>query len=369
MGLSDVRGQDQALRLLRSAHKAGRLSHAYLFRGPDGVGKETTALEFAKALNCEAGALEGCDDCRPCRMMDRLSHPDVHLIFPLPRDLKPDQAAELKMEYVRTGYREQDFKKAAIISVETILRDVVVEANRRPYIGPRKIFILADADKMTAEAANTLLKTLEEPPGDTVIILTSSRPSALPVTVVSRCQKIRFVRLSHETIEEILVAKLGFERERARACSALAHGSVGLAARMKGGLTAELDNVAAIVGGERMRDPVSLMNEADKLAFRLGRDQQQRVLDLMLLWYRDVLMMAEFGQIEGRNQPAMPELLYSRHIGQLRAQATSMEFADIEGLIRRIDEARRAVERYSNSSIVFTSVLLSMAIARKRSQA
>ena len=234
MGLSRIKGQDAALTHLRSAFESKRLAHAYLFHGPEGVGKESAALEFAAALNCDVGGLEGCGTCPSCRMAAKLAHPDIHLVFPVPRDAKSEEVAEVVAEQVKAGYREGDFgRKAAIISVEVVLDAVVAQANQRPYTGPWKVFVVADADAMTPEASNTLLKTLEEPPEATALILTTARPNTLPATVLSRCQRIQFRRLSHETIEEILLSdkRLGFNKARAKAAALVSLGSAGRAVR------------------------------------------------------------------------------------------------------------------------------------------
>lgn len=364
MDLSAVKGQDRAVELLRAAFASERLSHAYLFHGPDGVGKETTALAFAQALNCEADGLVACGQCRACRMAEHFSHPDIHLVFPAPTTLKPSELSELVADHVREGYRQQDFgRKTPIISVDTILTDVVAKANQRPYIGPWKVFVLADADLMTPEAANTLLKTLEEPPERTVMVLTSSRPNALPVTVVSRCQKIPFGSLPREAIEEILLSdpRLGFDSDAARAAASIAEGSAGAAVRSgKTGHGVDLARVADLMVGRRTRDVGSLVNEATGLAFRLGRKEQQRLLELMLLWYRDVLRVSGHGAAEAESR-----LLFSAHVADLRRQAEALDVETLGRLVRKIDDARRAIERYSNATIVFTSVLLDMAVARK----
>ena len=364
MSLAQIKGQDKAIGLLGAAFESERLSHAYLFQGPDGVGKETTALAFAQALNCEEEGLSGCGRCAGCKMAEGLSHPDIHLIFPVPTTLKPAERGELLTGYAKDGYREQDFgRKTAIISVETVLSEVVAKSNQRPYIGPWKVFVLADADMMTTEATNTLLKTLEEPPDRTVIILTTSRPNALPATVVSRCQKIPFASLARDVIEEVLLAdpRLGFDEARAGAAASLAQGSVGRAVRTdKQGPTVDLTRVADLMVGKRTGDVASLVNEATALAFRLGRSEQQRLLDLMLLWCRDVLKLSEMGK-----EAATPHLLYSQHLTELGRQADAMDVETLGRLIDKIDDARRAIERYSNPTIVFTSVLLDMAVARK----
>jgi DNA polymerase-3 subunit delta' len=366
VALTRIAGQDKAIGLLRAAFESERLSHAYLFVGPEGVGKETTALEFAAALNCESEGLEGCGSCPACKMAAGLSHPDIHLIFPTPRTLKPAEKSELIASYVRDGYREQDFgRKSAIISVETILADVVAKANQRPYIGPWKVFVLADADMMTPEAANTLLKTLEEPPDRTVIVLTSARPNALPATVVSRTQKIPFASLSSDVVKEALLAdtRLGFDEKRAKAAAKLAQGSVGRALRSeREGPAVDLQRVADHMVGKRTKDVPSLVDEATTLAFRLGRSEQQRLLELMLLWYRDVMRLSEMGA-----DAAKRGLLYAAHLKDLTRQADAMDVETVGRLVGKLDDARRAIERYSNPTIVFTSVLLDMAVARKES--
>lgn len=365
MALSRIIGQDHAVRLLEDAHASGRLSHAYLFQGPDGVGKETTAVELACALNCERDGLVACGECRACTMARGMSHPDIHLVFPMPTTIKPDEYAALLEGQVRNGFRETDFgRKVPIISVETIHAEVVARANQRPYVGPWKVFVIADADAMTTEAANALLKTLEEPPEETIIALTTSRPSALPTTIVSRCQRVSFVRLSNADIARILAAdpRLGFDAKRAKDAAATARGSAGRAVRAdRKAVEAELSRVASIMTGKRTRDVAGLLEEANALAFRLGREEQQHILDLMLLWYRDVLLVSSLGKGAGSCG-----LVYSAHADAVARQARTMDIDIVEPLIEKLDGARRAIERYSNPAIVFTSVLLDMAIARRK---
>jgi len=364
LSLSRIKGQDHAVGLLERAFGSGRLSHAYLFQGPDGVGKETTALELATALNCQSEGLGSGGECSACAMASRLSHPDIHLVFPVPTTIKPDEYASVLEAQVRNGFRDPDFgRKLPIISVDAVNDGIVAKANQRPYIGPWKVFIVADADATTPEAANALLKTLEEPPSDTIIVLTTSRPSTLPATIVSRCQRVPFVRLRPETVEEILTGdpRLGFDERRAAAAAALSRGSVGRAVRVDGKtVESELDRVASIMAGKRTKDVGALLDEAQALAYRLGREEQQHVLDLMLLWYRDVLLVSSIGDGE------VSGLVYARHVGEVMRQADVMELDLIEPLIAKIDGARRAIERYSNPAIVFTSVLLDMAIARRK---
>jgi hypothetical protein len=124
----------------------------------------------------------------------------------------------------------------------------------------------------------------------------------------------------------------------------------------------DLQRVADLMVGRRTKDVPSLVNEATTLAFRLGRSEQQRLLDLMLLWYRDVLRLSEMG-----GEAAKRSLLYAAHLEDLTRQADAMDVETVGRLVDKLDDARRAIERYSNATIVFTSVLLDMAVARKES--
>ena len=126
------------------------------------------------------------------------------------------------------------------------------------------------------------------------------------------------------------------------------------------GPAVDLKRVADLMVGKRTKDVPSLVDESTALAFRLGRSEQQRLLELMMLWYRDVLKLSEMGKA------AEPHLLYSQHLADLTRQADAMDVEAVGRLVDKLDDARRAIERYSNATIVFTSVLLDMAIARKQ---
>jgi DNA polymerase-3 subunit delta' len=162
--LTGVRGQDEAVALLRRAVASGRIAHAYAFVGPAGSGRTTTALAFATAL--VAG-----DDARAAARIERGAHPDVRLIVPTPPERNPKGPLAVRIEDIRALERG---------------------ASLRPAEAAWKIFIVGDADRMTVNTPEAFLKTLEEPPAHTVIILILSRLRGLPPTVLSRCQVVRF---------------------------------------------------------------------------------------------------------------------------------------------------------------------------------
>jgi len=168
-------GQDVAVRALREAVAAGTFGHAYLFVGPQGVGRELAALALAASVNCPRG---GCGDCGVCSRVLRRAHPDVSFIVPEGAQILVDQVREVRQV-----------------------------AYRSPLEGPAKVFIFEDAHRLNLAAANALLKVLEEPPGDVIFVLVTESPEDLPPTIVSRCRRIDFSALGPAEIRRILTER------------------------------------------------------------------------------------------------------------------------------------------------------------------
>ncbi len=182
MSLQNVLGQPQATGILRRILQEDRLTHTYLFFGPDSVGKKRAGYEFAKSLICEStGPLDACDACSSCRRIDQGLHPDVFFLEP---------------ETTSTG-------REAWIKIETI-RDLQKKLAFLPYEGKTKVVLIDSAERINPQATNAFLKTLEEPPSQTVLILISSNPQQILPTVISRCQGIRFQPLTVPTIQTLL---------------------------------------------------------------------------------------------------------------------------------------------------------------------
>jgi DNA polymerase-3 subunit delta' len=166
--LDAIEGQPRAVALLRRALATGRVAHAYAFIGPAGSGRATTALAFAAALLCERG---GCGTCRTCAQVARREHPDLHVIVPTPPRDRPKGPRAIRIDDIRELERQ---------------------AALRPARAARKVFILDEAERMTGDSPEAFLKTLEEPPPHTVLIVLLPRALAVPATVLSRCQLVRF---------------------------------------------------------------------------------------------------------------------------------------------------------------------------------
>jgi DNA polymerase-3 subunit delta' len=168
MALDALAGQPRAQRLLARALEGGRVAHAYAFVGPPGAGRTTAALAFAAALLCAKG---GCGACRDCRLASARQHPDLHVIAPTPPERNP--------------------KGTPLIRIDAI-HELGRRAGLKPAMAARKVFVIDDAEMMTPDSPQAFLKTLEEPPAQTVMILVVPTTRALPATVLSRCQPVRF---------------------------------------------------------------------------------------------------------------------------------------------------------------------------------
>jgi DNA polymerase-3 subunit delta' len=215
--LDRIEGQERAVGMLRRALDAGRLGHAYLFAGPSGVGKRTTAMALARACLCSEAPGAGCGRCTECHLLAAGSHPDVFI-----EDLARAQAEKAT---------------ATHISIDQ-MRRVRSQLAMRPVRGPRKIGLVDPADRMTADAQNALLKTLEEPPGCATLILVAANADALLPTIRSRCQRVHFAPLSDDLVERLLCAE-GVDEQAARDAAALAEGSLDAAREVAAGDGAE----------------------------------------------------------------------------------------------------------------------------------
>ena len=213
---------------LVGAIASGRLPQALLFEGPTGVGKQRLALWLAQALMCDAGLGEVCGKCQPCKLVQNLSHPDVHWFVPLELSKKGGDA-EKQVELVEEALGEEmaarrqqplyeppsGLASHGIATVRLLLRRLVLT----PVMGRRKVFVIGDAERLVPQtgaeaAANALLKALEEPPADTVFVLTTAAPDALLPTILSRVVRVRVARLSDSVVAAFAQQELGVTGQR-----------------------------------------------------------------------------------------------------------------------------------------------------------
>ena len=226
--LKIVKGQDRADELLSRSFSKGRLAHSYLFAGPSGVGRLTAALELAAAWMCEEEKDGYCGECRDCRRVFGFQHPDVRFTIPELGSTRPEEIARLIKARVDDGMQPLRLAGNIKISIDRI-RELGERLSKKAFENKGHIEIIPYADTMGVEAANALLKTLEEPPDETVIILISSRWSALLPTVRSRSHLIRFRRLDEDTIRDILMERLNLGEEDACEIARTSDGRPGIA--------------------------------------------------------------------------------------------------------------------------------------------
>jgi DNA polymerase-3 subunit delta' len=297
--------------------RSGRLPHAYLFAGNEGVGKDAMALELARVLHCQRRQEEACGTCAACAKMNTLQHPDVMFITALPvgknergddnplARLAPADVEVVQEQYSAKGenpYYRISIPKANLIKISSI-REVRRQAALTTLYGGRKIFIISNADEMGEEASNTLLKTLEEPPGETLLILTTSRPEALLQTIVSRCQVVRFDPLTEEEIRTALVERDGQDVGKAGLVARLANGSYARARELLHANLAELrQDVVTFIRTALASNMINLSAHVDKLAAPKDREFVVRFLTLMLVWFRDAFVLLQGGTIINLDQ-------------------------------------------------------------------
>ncbi|VAX14991.1 DNA polymerase III delta prime subunit [hydrothermal vent metagenome] len=287
--LSEIIGNGVAIRILRSALTQNKPASAYLFAGPPGVGKRTTAYAFAMALLCEKGGDDACGVCGQCRKVMVGSHPDLTYVEPIVRDRKVKQE----------------------IDIESI-REIIRKLSFRPYEGKRKILIIDQVEKMNLVASNAFLKTLEEPPGDTVIILTTENMSSLLLTILSRLQKVRFMPLKFEEILRFATERAGLHGEQAEAYAALSKGAPGMMSENAIEKEKETRSFALALLGERdAKWDADIMKMADKIDRSKEKALVYKVLESFVELLADLVKVKTKGKCDSLMNKDIVDELFS----------------------------------------------------------
>lgn len=325
MSFDEVIGHEKPLNLLKAMLVNDRLAHALLFTGPPGVGKRTLAIALAQAVNCLGpNPSEPCGLCSACRKIKRGVHPDFI-------ELEPEgRLRTIKIERVRELRNQAAF---------------------RPYEGRTKVFIVREADRMGTEAANAMLKTLEEPPPDTLIILTSPEESDLLPTIVSRCLRLNLAPLPEAAIENWLIRERSDEAAQARLLASLSGGCLGRVMDMDAETI--LSRRQWIVDKLGLLDTRRIEPALDWAADLAGdRETWLEAFSLLRFWFRDLMIMAGGGD-ERRlvNQDLAAEL---RSAGMGRGPETYIAALD------EIDRAEDALNRLVRPELVLENLMLNL---------
>lgn len=320
MPFADIIGHELVVEVFRRALRSGKTSHSYLFEGPAGCGRKTTARALVQAIFCTEREDDACGVCASCRKVAAGSHADIHYIEPDGQFIKIEQVRELQ-------------------------RDLVL----RPYEAPRKACIIESAERFNPAAGNSLLKTLEEPPGNAIIILLTENAGMLLPTIRSRCQLIRFSPLSPENLR-LLLERHGMPPETAELLAPMAAGSIQRALELDNEALGNRQEVllARLSGLDRNR-VATIFDASEELG--TNRDETLETLDMLISFMQDTAHLTA-GSADIVNTTVRPAL--EGFAAKWSLQRTLQILDDIL-------ETRRAVQRNANSKLALDRLFLKIA--------
>jgi DNA polymerase-3 subunit delta' len=336
MPFSTLIGNDRIKKLLRRAVTEERIGQSLLMAGPRGVGKYQFAIALAQALNCEKVKMgEACGDCVPCRKIARGEHADVRTI------LRESQDPSFKKDP-----RNSQFIKIAQV------REMSQQAQFRPYEGRRRVFIIDDAEWLRHEAANSLLKTLEEPPETSLVILITAKPFSLLDTIRSRCLMLSFAPLNAAEIE-VHLRKMGKSSDELRLRSRLACGSIGRAIEIDLAEYREMRNVLMelIEAVAFSGDSITLLSAAEYLGRKLEKDEFEKHLDALMALLADLFRLK---LCEADDSVTNEDI-----IERLERAAEALTVEQITEWTDRIEQVFLALPRNVNRQLAMDAMLIS----------
>ncbi len=355
MSFDNVVNQSLAKKILKGAIEKDKLAHAYIFYGEPGVGKWALGLELAKAVNCEKSGLDPCDSCVSCKKISRFIHPDVKMIFPIPSKNTLEEMERFKMEKAENPYCIVKFDRVANIPVDDI-REMLKTLNLKPYEGKKRVMIISEVEKLSYSASNSLLKTLEEPPPNSLLILTTTNLNALLPTVISRCQLLRFQRIPDDQLEAELIKRLGLDPETASYYVKFSRGSLGQALSLAKGETREIRNLGMeLLELIRKGNSLDIVDFVESTVKVYGRESIVELFEFIISFLRDVYITMELKEKR--------ELINS----DLKAQIDDLSnfVKDTDGIAEGIELSER-IKRDCQSNVNLRLALLSFYIKFKQ---
>lgn len=308
---ADIIGQAPIKEHIRKSLHTGKISHAYIFYGEKGSGKKTLADLFARALQCEKGGEEPCNQCTSCKQALNHNQPDIIYV---------------------------QHEKPGVISVDEIRRQVNNDIGIKPYSSARKVYIIDEAEKMNVQAQNALLKTLEEPPAYAVILLLTTNQEAMLQTIRSRCVTLAMKPVLDVELQKYLMREVQVPDYKAGICAAFARGNVGRAKELA--VSQEFDELKDEVLQLVQQLPDKSLSDLAAVA-KAKADKSSNTegfLELLLMWYRDVLLYKATGVSQG--------LIFGEELSHIKKQSVRSTY---EGLNRMLDAIREAENRLAGN--------------------
>lgn len=322
---TDIIGQEQIKEHLRGAISTNKVSHAYIINGERSSGKEFIARVFAMALQCERGEVEPCGECHSCKQALGNNQPDIIYV---------------------------SHEKPNTISVEDIRTQINGDIDVKPYSSPRKIYIMNEGEKMTVQAQNALLKTLEEPPEYAVILILTTQVEALLPTIISRCVVLNMKPVSDALVKKYLMEELAVPDYKANICVAFARGNIGKAKLLASSEEFEKVKDEAITLVKYINDME--INEIVKAIKKISeyKFDVNDYLDILSVWYRDVLLFKATKDVNS--------LIFKEEIQQIMRVSDRSTYEGIETIVGALQQAKRRLEANVNFDLTMELLLLTI---------
>ncbi len=324
-GFADVIGHEQTIAHMKKAIDLKKVSHAYIISGEKGSGKKLLAGIFAQTLQCERQGSEPCMVCHSCRQALSGNQPDI----------------------IRVSH-----EKPNSISVEDIREQLNGDIQIRPYSSPYKVYIVDEAEKLTPQAQNALLKTIEEPPAYAVILLLTTNVSMLLPTIRSRCVTLELKPVNSRLVKQYLMERLEIPDYRADICTAFAQGNVGKASRLalSANFSEMLEHALHLVQYIDRMEVEGLIGDLKKIdSYKLDI---QDYLDLLTVWYRDVLLFKATKDADS--------LIFTNELGSIQEKARKSSYEGLERIIKALEKAKLRLNANVNFDLTMELLLLTM---------
>lgn len=322
-GFNDIIGQEQIKEHLKNTLASGKISHAYIINGERSSGKEFVAKVFAMALQCERDGKKPCQECPSCRKALSANHPDI-----------------IKITH----------EKPNTISVDDIRTQVNHDIAIMPYSSPYKIYIINEAEKMTVQAQNAILKTLEEPPGYAVLLLLTGNQEALLPTILSRCVVLNMKPVHDKLVKRFLMEELMVPDYKAEVCAAFARGNVGKAKALASSedfeeIKAEATSLLKYIKDMELHEIMAAIKKISD--FKMDVNDY---LDIMAVWFRDVLL---FKATSDANH-----LVFREEIQTIRKITERSSYEGLERVLDALEKAKNRLNANVNFELTMELLLL-----------
>lgn len=318
----EIVGHKEVIKGLQQGIKNLKVSHSYIFDGIEGIGKRTMVYTYAKTLQCLKGDISPCNECSSCRAFNSGNHPDVFFITTNKKSLGVDEIRD------------------------SIQKEIEV----KPYKYKYKIFIVENADKMTMQAQNALLKTIEEPPGYGIIILISTNYKQFLPTIISRCTLIKLNLLKPEDIKAYFMNGDKLQYKNVDLYTSFSEGSIGKVKKM---LESEYfidirENVVRWIQEIKKENLIKLFEMQKEM--ENYKEDIELILNLMYVWYRDVLLIKQVGE--------NPYIINKDKMNELLNHSAGLSYNNINNVLEEINKARIQISKNANLRLTLEVMLL-----------